>query len=91
MKEKNKTEFEQGFDKGYREGRRSKFMKPLLAYILFGFLIALSVFFGFGSFTFLVITFANMIYGLTGLFFFVSFTGVAIAASIYVCKHLEDY
>ena len=71
MEEKDKTEFDLGFDAGYktgfRAGRHDEFISPLKQRIFIGLLIAATIIFGLFAFGFLISTLvANIIVGIIG-------------------------
>ena len=79
---------EYGVEEGKHKMRYTKFIQPLMRYILMGLMVALGVIFGIGAIVFVIVCFTNLIAGLIGLFIGGSLCGVALAVFIYL---LEEY
>ena len=94
MEEKIKTEFEQGFDRGYqdgfRAGRYDKFISPLKRCIFIGLLIAAAIIFGLFALGFLISTlFIDVISGIIGAIICGLITGASTGTALYLIQDLS--
>jgi len=89
MEEKNITEFDRGFTRGYEDGfrigRHDKFISSLKQHILFGLLIAATIIFGLFAFGFLISTLVfNVIVGIIGAIICGLIAGGSAGAACYL-------
>ena len=94
MEEKNKTEFERGFNMGYmdgfRAGRRDEFISPLKQRIFIGLLIAAAIIFGLFALGFLVSALiVDVISGIIGTIICGFITGASIGTAYYLIEDLS--
>ena len=94
MAEKNKTEFEQGFDIGYESGfcagRHDEFISPLKHRILIGLLIAATIIFGLFTIGFLgSMLFDNIIGGIIGAIICGLIAGASAGTAYYLIEDLS--
>ena len=79
--------WEQGYKYGIKEGKRemryTKFIRPLMRYILMGLMVALGVFFGVLSIACMCGLFVDTVIGFIGLLISSSLCGVAWAVFAY--------
>ena len=77
---------EYGVEEGKREMRYTKFIQPLMRYILMGLMVALGVIFGVFSFACMFELFVDAVLGFIGLLISGSLCGVAWAIFAYLQK-----
>ena len=75
-----------GIEEGKREMRYTKFIRPLMRYVLMGLMVALSVIFSAGAIAFMIMCFTDLLIGLIGLLISGSLCGVAWAIFAYLLK-----
>ena len=78
-----------GVEQGKYEMRYAEFIRPLLRYILMGFMVALGVIFGIGALAFMIVRFADLVIGLIGLFISGSLCSVAWAVFAYFVQEYQ--
>ena len=93
MKERNKTEFEQAFNKGYRDGfragRNDEFISPLKQRIFIGLLIAATIIFGLFALGFLISTLVvDVIGGIISTIICGLIAGASAGAAYYLMEDL---
>lgn len=94
MEEKDKTEFDLGFDagykKGFRAGRHDEFISPLKQRIFIGLLIAATIIFGLFAFGFLEsVLFDNIIGGIIGAIICGLIAGASAGAAYYLIEDMN--
>ncbi len=94
MEERDKTEFEQGFNKGYKDGfragRHDEFISPLTQRIFIGLLIAATIIFGLFAFGFLgSVLFDNIIGGIIGAIICGLIAGASAGAAYYLMEDMN--
>lgn len=94
MEERDKTEFEQGFSKGYKDGfragRHDEFISPLKQRILIGLLIAATIIFGLFALGFLISTLVvDVIGGIIGTIICGLIAGASAGAAYYLMEDIN--
>lgn len=94
MEEKIKTEFKQGYDKGYKDGfragRHDEFISPLKQRIFIGLLIAATIVFGLFAFGFLISTLVvDVIGGIIGTIICGLVAGASAGAAYYLMEDIK--
>lgn len=94
MEEKDKTEFDLGFERGYKDGfragRHDEFISPLKQRILIGLLIAATVIFGLFAIGFLGSALVdNIIGGIIGTIICGLIAGASAGAAYYLMEDIK--
>lgn len=94
MEERDKTEFEQGFNKGYKDGfragRHDEFISPLKQRIFIGLLIAATIIFGLFTLGFLISTLVvDVIGGIIGTIICGLIAGASAGAAYYLMEDMN--
>lgn len=93
MEEKDKTEFDLGFERGYKDGfragRHDEFISPLKQRIFIGLLIAATIIFGLFALGFLISTLVvDVIGGIIGTIICGLIAGASAGAAHYLMEDL---
>ena len=94
MEEKDKTEFDLGFDRGYKEGfragRRDEFISPLMRLIFIGLLLAVAIVSGLLAFGFMISILAvDVVTGIIGTVICGLIAGASGGATCYLMTEIK--